>query len=93
MHTLGAARCPHIDFVIFNEEVRALNKRDTHFIGKERVFVIGAVEVARRQDDTIDVGVLKRVCRRDTFHRLPQQIRIRLNRGDISTHEKFREKP
>ena len=48
--TLQAGGGPHVDRVVFDDQVPPLHQLDAHLLGKERVFEIGRVEWARRHD-------------------------------------------
>lgn len=68
----------HAEKTVDNDEIGAFDQLDTHLVGQERVFEIGAVIDAGRQQRDRRLGI--EVSGRDAFERLQEGVRIIFDR-------------
>ena len=85
---LGGA---HIDEFAVDEQIRAFDQFDAHQVGQESVFVIGAVEMARRQDHAGRTVVA--FGGRHRFQRAAQKVGILVHGFDPVAAEQARKHP
>ena len=88
---LRPLRRAHIDDLVLDEEIAAFDQFDAELVGEERMFVIGGVEHARRQQH--DGRFLRRRQRRDRLERGEQLVRIIFDRRNAVAREQFRKQP
>ena len=81
----------HVDDVVLDEEVAALDQFDAELVGQEGMFVIGRIVLARRQQR--DRRLAAGARRRDRAQRREQFVGIVLDRRDAMHGEEIGEEP
>ena len=87
---MRALRRPHVDEVVLDEEILALDQLDAHLLGQEGMLEVGAVVHAGCEHD--DDRIVDR-GRRHGAQRLEQQVGVMRDRSDAVPAEQLGEEP